>query len=295
VRAATPARVWAATPPRVPRGIPARIAAAAVVAVAVLAAAGVAARPAAAVVAGDEVDPADHPAVVRLAQACTATLVAPRRLLTAGHCISRVVPGTSTVRIAGERFVAVRVARHPRYQYLTPDYPAEPYRDVALVELDRPSGVRPVRVSRRAVRAGTRVVLYGYGTGRADQPGSYGVLRRASLVVRSAAVCRDRLERAGRGQGGMYRDAVMLCTQDPDGERPFASGCYGDSGGPLLRARRGSPAVLVGTDSWGVACGARGGDPEVFARAAAEWRFVRAVDPGWTTTPIQEPFAPGRF
>lgn len=294
VRGAAPAT--AAPPPAgTPPTAPGRTAVVIVTVLAVIAAAGVAARPASAVVAGVEVDPADHPAVVRLAQACTATLVAPRRLLTAGHCISRVLPGTSTVRLAGERFVAARVARHPRYQYLTPDYPAEPYRDVALVELDRPAGVRPVRVSRHAVRPGTRVALYGYGTGRADQPGRYGVLRRASLVVRDAATCRDRLERAGKGQGGMYRDAVMLCTQDPDGERPFASGCYGDSGGPLLRARRRSPAVLVGTDSWGVACGDRGGDPEVFARAAAEWRFVRAADPGWTTTPIQEPFAPGRF
>lgn len=250
---------------------------------------------ASAVVAGIEVDPADHPAVVRLAAACTATLVAPRRLLTAGHCISRVTPGTSTVRIRGERVLVTRVARHPRYQYLTPDYPAEPYRDVALVELDRAPDVRPVRVSRRVVRPGTPVVLYGYGTGDADRPGDYGVLRRAALVVRDAAVCRRELERAADGQGGMYRDAVMLCTQDPDGARPFASGCYGDSGGPLLRARPGSPGVLVGVDSWGVACGARGGDPEVFSRAAAEWRFVRAEDPGWTTTPIEEPFAPGRF
>lgn len=273
-----------------------RVVSALVLVLVVLALAGATARPAGAVVAGAEVDPAAHPAVVRLAQACTATLVAPRRLLTAGHCISRVTPGTSTVRIAGERYVAARIARHPRYQYLTPDYPAEPYRDVALVELDRAVvGVRAVRVSRRVARPGTPVVLYGYGTGHGDRPGDYGTLRRATLVVRDAVTCRTELERAGKGQGGMYRDAVMLCTQDPDGAGPFASGCYGDSGGPLLRARRGSPAVLVGVDSWGVACGARGGDPEVFARASAEWDFVRASDPGWTTVPIQEPFAPGRF
>ena len=53
--------------------------------------------------------------------------------------------------------------------------------------------------------------------------------------------------------------------------------------------------MLVGVDSWGVACGARAGDPEVFARVAAERAFVTARHPGWTTDPIEEPFAPGRF
>lgn len=252
---------------------------------------------ASAVVAGERVDPAQHPAVVRLAEACTATLVAPRRLLTAGHCVSHVRPGRTTVRIGGERFRAVRVARHPRFQYLTPDYPAEPYRDVGLVELDRPvpAVVAPVVVSRAAVGAGDHVVLTGYGTGRADRPGHYGVLRRAELVVRSGRACRRALERAGHGQGAQYRDRVMLCTQDPDGRRPFRSGCFGDSGAPLLRRTPAGRDVLVGVDSWGVACGDRDGDPEVFARAAAEWDFITAPRPGWSSEPIEEPFAPGRF
>ena len=71
--------------------------------------------PAGAVIAGTRVDPADHPAVVRLAEACTATLIAPRRLLTAGHCISRVVPGRTRVRVGGVPLRIVRIARHPRF------------------------------------------------------------------------------------------------------------------------------------------------------------------------------------
>lgn len=252
---------------------------------------------ASAVVAGERVDPEEHPAVVRLAEACTATLTSPHRLLTAAHCVSHVRPGWTVVRIGGERYRAARVARHPRFQYLTPDYPAEPYRDVGLVELDRPvpAVVAPVALSRARVGAGQRVVLVGYGTGRADRPGNYGVLRRAALVVRSARTCRRDLERAGAGQGAQYRDRVMLCTKDPDGRRPFRSGCFGDSGAPLLQRTRGGRDVLVGVDSWGVACGDRDGDPEVFARAGAEWAFVTARHPGWSAEPIEEPFAPGRF
>jgi hypothetical protein len=251
---------------------------------------------AAAIVAGERLDPAARPAVVRLAEACTATLIAPRRLLTAAHCVSHVVPGTTTAHVGGRPYVAVRVARHPRFQYLTPDFPAEPYRDLGLVELDRDVvGVRPVPLARGHVRTGQAVELTGYGTGRADQPGNYGVLRHAGLVVRAAAVCRRELDRARPGQGAQYRDRVMLCTQDADGDRPFSSGCYGDSGAPLtLRTARGR-TVLVGVDSWGVACGTRDGDPEVFARVSAERRFLEAADPGWTTLPIEEPFVPGRF
>ncbi|WP_026909390.1 S1 family peptidase [Patulibacter minatonensis] len=250
----------------------------------------------AAIVSGVRVEPSSRPAVVRLAEACTATLVAPRRLLTAAHCVSHVVPGTTAVRIGGARYVAVRVARHPRFQYLTPDFPAEPYRDLGLVELDRDvTGVRPIAVARGHVRAGQEVELSGYGTGRADRPGDYGVLRRARLVVRSAAVCRRELGRAAPGQGAQYRGRVMLCTQDADGRRPFASGCYGDSGAPLTRTTPRGRTVVVGVDSWGVACGTRDGDPEVFARVSAERRFLEATDPGWTTVPIEEPFVPGRF
>lgn len=248
------------------------------------------------IVGGDRIAPSARPAVVRLAEACTATLVAPRRLLTAGHCVSHVTPGETVVRIGGARYVAARVARHPRYQYLTPDFPAEPYRDVGLVELDRDvAGVTPVPIARHRVPAGATVELTGYGTGTPDEPGNYGVLRRATLVVRSAGVCRQELGRAASGQGEQYRDRVMLCTQDPDGRRPFVSGCFGDSGAPLTRRTPRGRTVLVGVDSWGVACGARDGDPEVFSRVSAERRFVESREPGWTTSPIEEPFAPGRF
>ncbi|MDO9409750.1 trypsin-like serine protease [Patulibacter sp.] len=250
---------------------------------------------ASAVVAGARVSPADHPAVVQLADACTATLVAPRRLLTAGHCIPRVTPGRTRVSIGGERLRVVRVARHPRFQYLTPTYPAEPYRDVALAELEADAPVAPVRVSWRPVRPGAVVTLLGYGTGDPGEPGNFGVLRTATLVVRDDRTCRREIRRAAPGQARQYRRRVMLCTQDPDGVRPFASGCYGDSGAPLLRGALDDDPAVVGVDSWGVACGDRDGDPEVFARVAAERAFVEAADPGWTTAPIEQPFAPGRL
>jgi secreted trypsin-like serine protease len=250
--------------------------------------------PAGAIIAGTPEARSAYPAVVTLAQACTATLIAPDRLLTAGHCASHVVPGRTTVLLGSERLRVSRIARHPRFQYLTPEIPAEPYRDVALVELAAPaSGVAPLRVSARGVRPGAAVTLVGFGTGDADRPGNFGVLRSARLVVLGDDACRTGLDRAAAGQGNQYRATVMLCTGDPDGMAPYASGCNGDSGAPLLRRSPSGRQVVVGVDSWGVACGVRGGDPEVFSRVAAELAFIRAQDPGWTDRWIPEPLEPG--
>lgn len=255
---------------------------------------GVVAGPASAVVGGVRLTPSAHPAVVTLADACTATLVRGDRLLTAGHCASHVDPGRTTVRIGpgAASYVAVRVARHPRFRYQLPAYPAEPDRDVAIVQLDRPVvGVAPIPISTRPARRGERLRLLGYGTADPDHPGRFGKLRQATLVVRSAAVCRRELRRVDPEQAPQFHPDRMLCTQDPDGRPPFASGCNGDSGGPLLRrdpARRRS--VLVGIDSWGVACGARDGDPEVFVRLARERAFVVDPRPRWATVRIREPW-----
>lgn len=245
-----------------------------------------------AVVGGTRAERSEFAAVVALARACTATLIQPDRLLTAGHCAGYVVPGRTVVRIGDPhaRYVATRVARHPRFRYQLPEYPAEPFHDVAIVELDRPvPDVTPMVVSGRTVRAGTRVEVVGYGTGDPDRPDRYGVLRRARLIVRSPSVCRRTLERALRGQGTQFHAGEMLCTQDPDGRLPYASGCNGDSGGPLLRATTRGP-VVVGVDSWGIACGAKDGDPEVFARMSRERSFALSANPAWQTERIREPW-----
>lgn len=245
-----------------------------------------------AVVGGKAVDRARYPAVVTLAEACTATLIGADRLLTAGHCASYVEPGVTTVSIGNppQSYVAARVARHPGFRYQLPEVPAEPFHDVALVELDRPvEGVAPMRISSASVRAGTRVEVVGYGTADPERLDRFGVLRSAALIVRGVGVCRRSLEQALRGQGGQFHGASMLCTQDPDGRRPYASGCNGDSGGPLLRWNARGPLV-VGIDSWGIACGAQDGDPEVFVRMSHERPWAMATNPPWSTGRIRDPW-----
>lgn len=246
-----------------------------------------------AVVGGTTVPPERFPAVVRVADVCTATLIGPDRLLTAGHCISYVEPGVTRVRIGGGGpYRVTRVARHPRFRYQLPEIPAEPIRDVALVELERAvADVAPMRLSRSTVRAGWRVTLLGYGTPDPDRLDRFGTLRRADLVVRGVGTCRRLLERALSGQGTQFHAPSMLCTQDPANGTPFASGCNGDSGGPLLRTTAHGPRV-VGIDSWGIACGTLDGDPEVFVRMAHEGRWALSPTPPWSSVPITDPWDP---
>ncbi len=255
-----------------------------------------AAPTAGAVVGGAAVEPTRYPAVVTLAEVCTATLIGVDRLVTAGHCISYVDPGTTKVKIGrGAPYVVRRVARHPRFRYQLPQIPAEPYRDVALVELDRPvTDVTPMRLSGASVRAGSRVVLLGYGTSDAERLDRFGTLRRANLVVRGVGTCQRLLEAALRGQGKQFRGTAMLCTQGPRPGKPYASGCNGDSGGPLLRMTDRGPLV-VGIDSWGVACGALDGDPEVFVRMSLERAWVTSPTPPWTDRRIRDPWDPPAF
>jgi hypothetical protein len=251
------------------------------------------ARDAGAIVGGTTVPPERFPAVVRLADVCTATLIGSDRLMTAGHCISYVEPGVTRVRIgAGEPYRVRRVARHPRFRYQLPEVPAEPIRDIALVELERAvEDVVPMRLSGATIRAGSRVSLLGYGTPDPDRLDRFGTLRRADLVVRGVGTCRRLLERTLSGQGGQFHAASMLCTQDPANGTPFASGCNGDSGGPLLRSTSHGPRI-VGIDSWGIACGTLDGDPEVFVRMALERSWALSPTPPWSSTPITDPWDP---
>ncbi len=245
-------------------------------------------------VVGGKVTPRDrYPAVVRLANVCTATLIGPDRLLTAGHCISYVEPGTTHVRIGrGASYRVSGVARHPRFRYQLPEIPAEPLRDVALVELERPvDDVVPMRLSAARIRAGTRATLLGYGTPDPDRLDRFGTLRGAALVVRGVGTCRRLLERTMPGQGAQFDGRAMLCTQDPANGTPRASGCNGDSGGPLVRSTAYGPRI-IGIDSWGIACGTLDGDPEVFVRIAFERAWVLSRSPPWSSTPIPDPWDP---
>ncbi len=241
-----------------------------------------AAAPAGAVIDGRRVAPEAYPQVVALDDTCSGALIAPDRILTAGHCTDQLRAGFG-VRFAGRaaggaRYVVTRLVTAPGYRYQSGRVPAEPLNDLAVAQLDRPVvGVEPLELDERAVRQGERLRLAGYGTTAPSHP-IFGTLRAADVVSLSNTTCRRALRRRDAEQGSQLR-THMLCTRGRTGP-PFASGCFGDSGAPLLRRDRARGRwLVVGVDSWGLACGTDRGDPEVFVRVASFLAFLRGPLP----------------
>ncbi len=167
-----------------------------------------------------EVDP--EPESVR----CTGTLVAPRAILTAAHCVSGLVPSDLSVYFgndfpgdpgATQSVVWVRV--HPDWQ--------DRVHDIALLALAEPSGIRPVPLleDMRTLDVDEAVRVVGFG---ADDSGEVGIKREGAA----------RITRIEAETFSIAAAPAMTCT--------------GDSGGPVFLATDDDEAVAGVTS---------GGDP----------------------------------
>lgn len=229
------------------------------------------------VVGGNPVRVADSPWVVALAsrdrfggtragQFCGGVVVAPTKVLTAAHCLSRTVLGKEASEIpdlrvlsgrselvgAGGQEIAVSGTRvAPQYDPVTNNV------DVAVLTLAKALPASQViglaGPGDPAYQPGTSATVYGWGDTRGD--GSYASsLHAAQVTVLSDQACGQAYP---GGLSGRYVASTMLCAGDAKGGR---DACQGDSGGPLVAQGR-----LIGLVSWGSGCG-QVGSPGVYTR-----------------------------
>ncbi|EQC40374.1 hypothetical protein SDRG_02273 [Saprolegnia diclina VS20] len=201
---------------------------------------------------------------------CGAALIAPTYVLTAGHCvddsINYVAVGTryNIGGLDGERIRIKRKIMHPEYVELFDT----PFNDWAILELETPSTIKPIRVSFDDSPVGTVGTVRGWGRIM------NGVLGPPSLVLKQVDVkiwdndkCNAAIQAASKGTYPHIRSS-NVCAGGVQGEDV----CQGDSGGPLTITQNGED-VVVGVVSWGYECGLAN-TPGVYARLSAAKAFI---------------------
>ncbi len=233
--------------------------------------------------------------------ACTGTVVSPRLVLTAGHCVENlesggiyppggytVLTGVANIRDAGPANTSsvVRALVNPRFNI------SRILGDAGLLQLAAPVTVPAIPladpVSGPPVTAGTPLVIAGWGLTRGNRRRAPDSLFAGETAAGSARACAKR----ARVFYPYFSAAAQFCALDSPSSP--ARTCHGDSGGPAIARREDGSLVAVGITSLGEET-CRAGSATVFTRVdrVSDWvrSWIDAVESGGPPPAVSTPVA----
>jgi secreted trypsin-like serine protease len=219
-------------------------------------------RPIREVVGGTEAPPGRFPWMVRLSMGCGGALVAPRVVLTAGHCVDGTGPDTSigvtagVVDLQSPDAISVRSIAVIRPAAFRSETRGD---DWAVVELDRHLDLPTLDLPKTTAGDQGTFTIMGWGQTSEGSLRQQRKLRYAAVPTVPDSECSAEYRRAG---------VQLVAGESICAGRNGVDTCQGDSGGPMVRRDGKDRWVQVGIVSWGLGC-ARDGYPGVYTQVSA--------------------------
>lgn len=214
---------------------------------------------------------------------CTGTVIAPRVVLTAAHCVEDLDAGGLTPAseyVVATGFLNPHQAKHSDLlrvaaTHVFPGFdPGIVRGDAGILILSTPASAPAIPLATAADSAlyqgGAGVLAAGWGVRRGNATAEPRRLRTASTQIQAAPFCRHKT----RSFDPNYSTAAQMCTLDAPKHKVGA--CFGDSGGPAIATRPDGSQVEIGIASL-VAGGCSTKLPDIYTRAdlvstwAQEW------------------------
>ncbi|HEY2054904.1 MAG TPA: serine protease [Solirubrobacterales bacterium] len=233
--------------------------------------------------------------------ACTGTVVAPRVVLTAGHCVediessSIVEPGLIAVATGVSNLKKIEPAQVSKVERVLayPDFnPTELHGDAGLLILTAPVTAPPIALATGAdaalYEAGDELTVAGWGIDNRSTGHTPNQLQAATVPIEEASRCKEGLRRFYP----FFDPSRQVCALDAP--HFHITTCHGDSGGPAIATRPDGTPVEVGVTSLGDGT-CNPASPAVFTRVdqISSWvqSWINAVEAGAPTPPIKVPKA----